>query len=225
MLEPLRFIRHWFAVAASDVLRSMGTTALAVGVGLAAWAASLVYDLAHGGKANWSDGLTWAVGATLVIWLFLFGRSLRRHFCPVLREHRRVFHMLAFDQDQHTDPGRISIWCLLQFCKDSGPATLTVRVNLLVGVLATSVVVHREELEHVSRDERKRLQLGSLRIERRHRPTYHSIWGSEIGTEDLKQGQVTMIPGSTQNLIEISAWIPHSLVSAILWQDRPRTSA
>jgi hypothetical protein len=203
-LYMLQFIRNWFKAAASDALHSMGTTALAVGVGLVPWIASLVHDLANGGipaaKANWTGGLLW----TVCFWLALLVWSLCRHFRPVLREHRRVFRMLAFSQDQHTDPDRIAVWCLLQFCKDFGSATLTVRVTaLLAGQLRTSVI-HTEALENVFRDETKRLQLGSLRIARPNRPAYHSIWGSEVGTEDLKQGQVAIIPGPTRNLIDIS---------------------
>jgi hypothetical protein len=199
MPSVLRFIRALFTAAASDALRRMGTTALAVGAGVAAWAISLGYDLAHGVKANWSGGLIWAV----CVWVALFVFYLHRHFRPVLREHRRVFRMLAFNQDQQTDPDRILIWCLLQFCKDCGPATLTVRVKTLLAWEAVTSVVHTEQLGTVSRDERKRIQLGSLRIARPGRPAYHSIWGSEAGEETLKQGQVGIVPES-RNLIEIS---------------------
>jgi hypothetical protein len=207
MPSVLRFIRHWFTAAASDALHRMGTTALAVGVSLAPWAVALIHDFANGGvqaaRANWSSGLIWAV----CVWVALLAFYLHRHFRPVLREHRRVFHMLAFNQNQHSDPDRVLIWCLLQFCKDLGPATLTVRVTTLLARGPVTSVVHTENLGNVSRDEKKLLQLGSLRIARPHeppRPAYHSIWGSEVGTEALKQGQVTIMTDSSRNLIDIS---------------------
>ncbi len=208
MPSMLRFIWVLIKAAASDVLRRMGTTALAIGVGLAVSTALLGYDLATGSvqavTANWGGRVRWGIGISLAIWLFLFALALCRHFRPVRREHRRVFQMLAFNQDQIADADRITIWCLLAFCKDFGPAELLVRVTTLLPVGAPITnIVHRERLENVSRDGRKHLRLASLRIMRPHRPAYHSIWGSEVGTEDLKQGQV-VITADTRSLIDIS---------------------
>jgi hypothetical protein len=100
----LQFVRELFKAATSDALDRMGTTALAVGAGLVPWIASLVRDLTTGGvqaaKANWTGGLLW----TACIWLLLLGFSLFRHFRPVLREHRRVFHLLAVSRGSWRQP-------------------------------------------------------------------------------------------------------------------------
>ena len=201
----LQFALKLIKAAASDTLHSMGTRALAVGAGLTVAAVLLSYDLMHGVKTSWTGGAAWGIGTTLAIWLGIFGYFLCRHFRPVLREHRRVFRLLAFNQDQTTDADRISIWCLLQFCKDLGSVELVVRVTTLLPVGAPITnVVHSEKLEGVSRGEKKRLALGSLRVARPQRPAYQSIWGSEVGTESLKPGQTTILT-DTGHLIEISA--------------------
>jgi hypothetical protein len=199
----LHFARALTKAALSDALSRMGTTAFAAGASLLPWISSLAYNLASGGfqaaKANWTGGLIW----TVCVWLALLAYSLCWHCRPVRREYSRVFRVLAFNQDQHTDPDRIAIWCLLQFCKDLGPLDLIVRVTTLLAAGRTTRVVHTEKLGSPSRDQTKRLPLGSLRIARPHRPAYHSIWGSEVGTEDLKQGQVAILTDS-RNVIEIS---------------------
>jgi hypothetical protein len=193
-----RFILKLSSAAVIDALRSMGTTALAVGAGLIAWVVS-----SGGIRAaleNWDYALLWTIG----VWLALLVFHASRHFQPLLREHRRVFRLLAFNQDQVSDPDRVSIWCLLEFCRDLGPVDLTVRVTTLFAGGPTTRVVHTERLERVLRGERKRLRLGSLRIAKPHRPAYHSIWGSEVGTEDLPQGQVPIMADS-KHVIEIAA--------------------
>ena len=199
----LQFVWKLVKAAAADALRRMGTTALAVGVGLAPWVALRVQDFSAGSVQaaieDWSNGLFWTIG----VWLVLLGYYLHLHFRPLLREHRRVFHMVAFSQDQVSDPDRIAIWCSLRFCKDIGPVDLTVRVRTLLAHGPTSHVVHTEKLGKVLRDEGKRLGLGSLRVAKPHRPAYHSIWGNEPGTENLKKGQVPILTDS-KNLIEIS---------------------
>jgi hypothetical protein len=199
----IHFAQALIKAAWSDALRRMGTTAFAVGASLLPWIYSLAYNLASGGfrvaRANWTGGLIW----TVFVWLALLAYSLCRHFRPVRREHCRVFRVLAVNQDQHTDPDRIAIWCLLQFCKNLGPLDLIVRVTTLLAAGRTTRVVHTEKLGYPSRDQTKRLPLGSLRIARPHRPAYHSIWGSEVGTEDLKEGQVAILT-DTRNVIEIS---------------------
>jgi hypothetical protein len=199
-----RFVRDLLRAAVSDAVDRMGTTGLAVAVSLAPWLLSLVRNLSLGGipalTSNWTAGLVY----TGCIWLFLLAWCLQRQFRPVLREHRRVFRMIAFNQDQHTDPHRVLIWCLLQFSKDFGPADFVVRVTtFLPGRDPVKSVVHSNRLIKVSKDECKRLQLGSLRILSSGSPPYHSIWGSDVGTEDLKQGQVTIMT-DTSHLIEIS---------------------
>ena len=193
----LQFIQKLAKTSAADTLRSMGTTALAVGVALIGWVVS--YRGIRAALVHWDGALLWTAAA----WLILFLYHAYRRSRPLLREHRRVFRLLAFNQDQVSDPDRISIWCLLAFCKDFEGADLTVRVTTLLTQGPRTSVVHRERLEKASRHEQKRLALGSLRIARPHGPPYHSIWGSEPGTEDLKQGQVPILADS-KHLIEIS---------------------
>lgn len=191
------FAQKLIKAAWDDALHSMGTTAFAVAVGLVAWVAS------NGGiraaLVNWNGAVLWTVGA----WFFLLAFHSSRRFRTLLREHRRVFRLVAFNQDQVLDPDRVSIWCALAFCKDTEPANLTVRVITLVAAGPRTSVVHTERLGRVSKDQSKRFALGSLRIARPHRPAYHSIWGSEPGTEDLKQGQVPIL-ADARHVIEIS---------------------
>lgn len=162
----------------------MGTTWLAVGVGAAPWIASRLKELLTGASVHWGD---WTLWWTVCVWVVVMLYSLRRHFRPTLREHRRVFRLVGFNQDQVNDPDRISIWCLLEFCKDFGPADLTVRVTTLnpqTGARIVTNITHTETLR-VRKDEKKRLALGSLRVTRPGRPPYHNVWGSEPGAVNL----------------------------------------
>lgn len=203
----LRFVGILLKTATDAALRSMGTTALAVGVGIVAGVVSVIEDLrTEGIRAALASGGGHALLVSLVAWLILLMYHAARSFRPLLREHRRVFRLLVFDQDQHSDSDRVLIWCLLQFSRDyPGPVDLTVRViTLFPAGDPTATVVHTERLDKVIKDDRKRLLLGSLRIAKPDRPAVHSIWGSELGTVDLKPGQRPIVPGSTRNLIEIS---------------------
>jgi hypothetical protein len=187
----------------ADALRGMGTTARAVAIGLGAWILPQVEVLWAGGARAVLG--TWDYGLLLIVlsWLGMLVYYASRHFSSLLREQRRVFRLLAFNQDQTSDLDRISIWCALEFCKDFGPVDLVVRVTTQLTHGPITHVVHRERLERVLKGQRKRLVLGSLRIARPDRPAYHSIWGSELGTEDLKHGQVSILADS-RHLIEIS---------------------
>jgi hypothetical protein len=200
-LPVFSFLGKLLKAVAADARARMGTTWLAVGVGAAPWIASRLRELFTGAVVHWGD---WTLLWTVAVWLILFVLSLSRHYRPLLREHRRVFRVPAFNQDQVSDADRISIWCLLEFCKDFGPGDLTVRVTTLLpgGATLATRVTHTETLR-VSKDERKRLTLGSLRILRAGRPAYHSVWGSEPGTEDLRAGQVTILTDA-RHLIDIS---------------------
>ncbi|MDB6009990.1 MAG: hypothetical protein JWL65_2240 [Gammaproteobacteria bacterium] len=198
-----QFAVKLFKSAAADALRGMGTTALAVSVGLSVWAVSQVEVFRIGGVraalANWDYGLLWVV----VAWLAVLAFCARKRFHSLLREHHRVFRLVALNQDQVSDPDRISIWCALEFCRDLGPVDLVVRVTTLLTSAPATRVVHTERVERVAKNEIKRLALGSLRVANPHRPAYHSIWGSEPGTEDLKRGQVSILSDS-KHIIDIS---------------------
>lgn len=199
-----RFARELVRETVGDAARRMGTTPFAlVAISILPWVVSRAWTLltvgVHAALASWGD-LTawWAVG----VWILVLVGYSRRNFGRVLREHRRVFRLIALGQDQHSAPDRISIWCALDFCRDFGPAELVVRVVPLSGDF-NARVVHMETLPRVARSEQKRLVLASLRIGRPNRPAYHSVWGSEPGTENLLPGQVPLIPGPTRTLLEI----------------------
>jgi hypothetical protein len=199
----LDFPRKLLKKAAAETFGSMGTTALAVGIALAIWLALIFKAFGTGGlsaaRANWDSGVSLAV----LVWLVVLAWHARKLYYPLLREHRRVFRLLALNQDQITDPDRISIWCLLEFTEDIGPTSLTVRVTTDAVNGPITRVVHTEELVRVAKNEQKRLTLGSLRIMRPDGPPIHSIWGSEPGAEALRPGQVTIMTDS-KNVIEIS---------------------
>ena len=196
----LEFTLKLLKTAAADTLRSMGTTALAVGSTLAIWFAVQVnagnFSVA---TANWNFGLSLAA----LMWLAVLAWHARRRFSPLLHEHRRVFRLLAFNQDQSSDADRLSIWCLLEFCKDLGPIDLLVRVTTFLPHGQTTRVVHTERFQRLSKGEQRRLALGSIRIIRQNRPAFHSIWGSEPGAEVLRPDQVTIMT-DTKNTIDIS---------------------
>jgi hypothetical protein len=197
----LGFIRKLFIAAAGDTVRSMGTTILAVGGAVVVWFAA---QFEAGGLSAVKASLDFGLFLAVLFWLAVLAWHARKRFRPMLREHRRVFELLALSQDQTSDQDRVFISCLLRFTKDLPMVNLTVRVKTSLPLGEVTNVVHSETLQNVSQDSQKRLRLGSLRVVRPGGPPVHSIWGSVAGTQDLKPGQVSIMTDA-RHMVEISA--------------------
>jgi hypothetical protein len=122
----LEFSRKLFIAAAGDTVRSMGTTVLAVGGAVVVWFAA---QFEAGGLPAVKTSLDFGLFLAVLFWLAVLAWHARKRFRPMLREHRRVFELLALSQDQTSDPDRVVIWCLLRFTKGLPTANLTVRVT------------------------------------------------------------------------------------------------
>jgi hypothetical protein len=187
----------------------MGTTTLALGLGLLGVIFLLGRDWLNGGaqavSENWGGRVLWGLGITLLTWGLLFVYCIARQFPDAEREYRRVFKLLALNQTYvETDPEHIEIWCLLQFCRDVYDVELVVRVTTFMNIgKPLKNLIYKETLTKIYRDDRKRLRLGCLRVAKPMKPAIHSVWGSEVGSPSLASGQVRIMTDS-RNLIEIS---------------------
>jgi hypothetical protein len=151
----------------------------------------------HAIPFGWLTITILAFGIGIVVQDLLNEKSALRHNW---REWRKIFSVLNIHAAHLEDPERVDILCVLTFRKDVNDV-LSVRVVVpLLGRESDVKLVHREEV-NVSKNEERRLRLGSIAITKPGDAfARHSVWGEKLGEKDLKGHAIY----ASRNIIEIS---------------------
>jgi hypothetical protein len=162
--------------------------------------------------ADWWQNLPWVSIALLLAGVMIgqtwadlanLNSQLRRWWSY----RARSFEITAIGRNRTdvADNESIEIFCVLKFVRNLSNPLLTVRVvQLLARDQRRITVVHQERLGEVVKDKSLRLRLGTVsKALPGAKAAYHSIWGSELPTAELKHGQLSIV-GGNKEIIEIS---------------------
>ena len=164
--------------------------------------------LEQGASASeaWSNfPFEWVMGLVLAFWLGLFVQDFFNRQSWIYKNWRlinQVFEIGAIHSAHiEEQPERAIVRVLLRFVREIKDGRIVVSVHPLYKN-AHSFVVFDEKIGDCPRHSEKSLILCNVPIRKPGWTPIHAVWGEEIGSLDIKDGQKTIVPNS-ENIIEI----------------------
>jgi hypothetical protein len=226
----LKAIFQILKTAAQDTYRSMGTTGIAVLVGIFGALALVWYDAVTGQwaaiRVNWGARVLFGIGLGVLVWLFLFSKHLARGVTEFVIEKRRVF-TAEIRVGHRQDPFEfLEAVCALRFTRDVSEKRLVIRMTYLLPIPGPPPeIIYHEPIDHAVRGATKNIRIASQPIQRPGWVPRHALWGEELGDVHLVAGQSTIMPGARSNIeVSIGAHSREFLLEFLPWADNDRRS-
>ncbi len=153
---------------------------------------------------SWPMSFIWL--GTICFLIGLFVQDLYNQNSWVMENWRvinKLFKVVTLHVGHIEDePEHLSVILLIKYIREikNGLITITV-IPQNSEKKSNPFITHHEENINCPSHRDRRITICSLRVPRPNKPAIHSVWGEEVGSVDILDGQKTITPGSSNLVI------------------------